>query len=105
VNKIKGSGSIVGYAAACIGMLIAAYVTGLAIRGGRFAEAPAQTKVVAKAEKPAEEPVIDVVAAEPDTISETPAESQDSPPPQEEPEWGGPTLQELRRQATGMYVQ
>jgi hypothetical protein len=87
-------------------VVIAAAVTiGFGIGEIRFAQAATQAKVVAKPEKPAEESVIEVVAADPDTISETPAESQDSPSPQEEPERDGPTLQELRTQATGMFVQ
>jgi hypothetical protein len=81
VNKIKGSGPTIAYVAACFGMLIAAYVTGLAIRGGRFTGVLPQAKVVANSK---------------DTAPETTAESEYISFWEEELEWSDERTQGKR---------
>lgn len=100
---MKTSAPKIAIAVVWLGVLIAAYVIGLGIREIRFAGAQAQAKVVIESKKPAEEPVKDIVAAEPGTIPEIPDESENVPSPEEEPRLSDERMQGMRAQLTNVY--
>lgn len=83
-------------------MIIVAFAIGFGIREVRIAGAPAQPKVVAKSDKPAEEPAKEkvIVAAEPGNTVETSAESQGTASAEEEPTLSSNTTQGTTAQFT-----